>query len=136
MKGSRGSAVLEFAIVVPVLLLLLIGIIEVCLMTYDEAIINMVSREGARYGTIYRGTSFATLDATKKYTENLLNNYLVSFSSASPVSVTVTSSNSSPKSGDELTVTVSYTYTGLLLYVLIGQPKMQTFSSTTTMSYE
>jgi Flp pilus assembly protein TadG len=136
MKTTRGNTVLEFALVLPALLLLVIGFIEISLMTYDKAMINSASREGARYGTIYRGGTYATTNATINYTKNLLLNKLMSFSSSSAIEVKATSSDPSPESGDQLTVTVSYTYGGLLLYTLIGQPKMMNLSSKTTLSYE
>ena len=43
----------EFALVAPLLFVLLFGIIESCLILYDQAFITNASREGARYAAMY-----------------------------------------------------------------------------------
>jgi hypothetical protein len=53
IKGESGVAAIEFAIVLPVLLLLLIGIIEFSVILYDKAMITNAAREGARAGIVY-----------------------------------------------------------------------------------
>ena len=56
MKGLRkinnqiGSALVEFAIVLPLLLILVFGVIEFGVMFYDKAVITNASREGVRAG--------------------------------------------------------------------------------------
>ena len=47
---ERGAAVVEFAIVLPFLMLLLIGIIELGLLFYNQQVLTNASREGARSG--------------------------------------------------------------------------------------
>lgn len=51
---ERGAAAVEFAIVLPLLLVLLFGIVEFSLLLYDMAMITNASREGARGGVAYR----------------------------------------------------------------------------------
>ncbi len=53
-KEERGAAVVEFAVVVPLLLLILFGIIEFSILFYDKAIITNASREAAREWIVYR----------------------------------------------------------------------------------
>ncbi|MGI9666299.1 MAG: TadE/TadG family type IV pilus assembly protein [Acidimicrobiia bacterium] len=48
MNLERGSAVVEFALVVPVVLVLLFGIVEVALVAKTEVQLLHASREGAR----------------------------------------------------------------------------------------
>ena len=50
---QKGVAALEFAIILPVLLLLTCGIIEFSVALYDKAMITNASREGARAGIVY-----------------------------------------------------------------------------------
>ena len=48
---ARGQAIVEFAIVIPILLLLLIGILEVGRMIFTYAAVNNASREAVRYAS-------------------------------------------------------------------------------------
>ena len=48
-KCQRGAAAVEFAIVLPLLLVFVFGIIEFGFLLYDKAVITNASREGARY---------------------------------------------------------------------------------------
>jgi Flp pilus assembly protein TadG len=50
---EHGNAALEFAIVLPVLMLLLFGIIDFGHAWYMDHLLSNASREGARYGTRY-----------------------------------------------------------------------------------
>jgi hypothetical protein len=54
MKNNRGVAIVEFAIVLPLLAILLFGIIEFGFIIYNKAMITNASREGARIGIVYR----------------------------------------------------------------------------------
>ena len=50
IKNQKGAAVVEFAIVLPLLLLFAFGIIEFSLLYYNKHVITNASREGARAG--------------------------------------------------------------------------------------
>ena len=56
MKNQRGASAIEFAIVFPLLVLLLFGIIEFSLILYDKVMITNASREGARAGIVVQLT--------------------------------------------------------------------------------
>ena len=53
LKQHRGAAMVEFAIVAPLLFVLLFGIIEFGVILYDQAVITNASREGARWAASY-----------------------------------------------------------------------------------
>ena len=57
VSGDEGQAVLEFALVVPVVLLLLLGVIETGYAVLDQHIVSKMTREGANL--ISRDTSLA-----------------------------------------------------------------------------
>lgn len=137
IKKKRGSALVEFAIAIPVLILITFSIIEYSIIFYDKAVITNASREGARYGIVLRTPSYVTSGQVVTFTKNYLSNKLINFSAAavSPV-VTATPSKPTPVSGDTLTVTVSYTYTYLILSTLMGINPQVTLTSTTVMVYE
>jgi Flp pilus assembly protein TadG len=136
-KRLAGNSLLEFALVLPVLMLILIGVLEFPLLMYDKAVITNASREGARYGITLRTPSYATSAQVITYTTTYCTNKLISFSS-SPASVTVTAtpSISPPAFGAQLTVTVTYVYTDLVLHNLINHGQQYTLTATTVMTYE
>jgi Flp pilus assembly protein TadG len=49
-RDERGAAALEFALIVPILILLLIGTITSAMVYGDHVALNNAAREGARYG--------------------------------------------------------------------------------------
>ena len=114
-RNERGAAAVEFAIVLPLLLFVVFGIIEFSVIFYDKAMITNASREGARAGIVYRPTDPERLseqdikDVVKAY----LQTHLISFGGTSAADITVT--NAETASGTPLTVTVNYTYNFLLL---------------------
>ena len=50
-QGQRGANLVEFAVVVPLLLLLLAGIVDLGRAFYGYIVISNATREAARYGT-------------------------------------------------------------------------------------
>ena len=52
--GQRGAAAVEFALVMPLLLLLVFGIIDFGLMINEKTVVANAAREGARDGAISR----------------------------------------------------------------------------------
>ena len=52
MFSERGVAAVEFAIVFPLMLLLMFGIIEFGTMMYDQIMVTNAAREGARWGSV------------------------------------------------------------------------------------
>jgi Flp pilus assembly protein TadG len=58
-KGGRGQSLVEFAIVIPVFLFLLFGLIDVVRLVYLNSTLSQAAREGARTGSVeasYRGS--------------------------------------------------------------------------------
>ncbi|MFO8241248.1 MAG: TadE/TadG family type IV pilus assembly protein [Dissulfuribacterales bacterium] len=53
-NSQRGVAAVEFAIILPILIILIFGIIEFSVLLFDKAMITNAAREGARAGIVYR----------------------------------------------------------------------------------
>jgi Flp pilus assembly protein TadG len=51
-KADRGSAVVEFALVMPVLLVVTLGMLQVGLMVRDQLIVTQAARAGAREASV------------------------------------------------------------------------------------
>lgn len=134
---TLGTSMIEFAILCPILILLVFGIVEVSLLYYDKHVIIDASREGARYGVSSGSSGYPTSTQVINYTKTFCANNLLSFNtSPSLVSVTATPSATPAKSGDNLIVTVTYPYTGLVLYLLINKGQTYNLSASTTMTYQ
>lgn len=126
MKNSRqrGAQAVEFALVLPFFLVLLLLIIDFGFLTYDKAVITNASREAARVGTVLTGSPWTTT-AVASVACNYAKNSLITTSSgthtstcsgtADPV-IAVANPNGHvpPQFGDPIRVTVNYTYRGLL----------------------
>ena len=107
---QSGVAAVEFALVLPLLLALLFGMVEVSLLLYDQAVITNASREGARAGIVLK-TPKLTPAEIEQVALNYSLNALVSLGAAAPPVVSVTQA-ADPVFATPLTVTVSYTYKG------------------------
>lgn len=117
LKNNKGAAAVEFAIVLPLLILVLFGIIEFSVAFFDKAVITNASREGARAGILFRSGSrgAASEDAIINATvSNYIASNLITFGSA-PATASTTISRTGFSVGDTLTVTVSYPYSYLVL---------------------
>jgi len=57
LKDERGNAILEFTLVVPMLLLLVLGVVEVSYATLDQHVVSKMTREGSNL--ISRDTTLA-----------------------------------------------------------------------------
>ena len=59
--GERGSAAVEFALVLPLVLLLLLALVQIGVLAHDRLVLTQASRAGAREGRV--DPSLATVDA-------------------------------------------------------------------------
>jgi len=105
-SSQKGASAVEFALVLPLLMLILWGIIEFGLLLYNKQVITNASREGARAGIVAqnpRVTSGAIAGVVTSY----CGSYLVTFGGTG---LSVTSSAAGTSFGQPLTVTVTYPY--------------------------
>jgi Flp pilus assembly protein TadG len=155
VRGKDGAVAVEFAIILPILLLLVFGIIDFGHAWYMKHMMSDASREGARYGTRYLTDSSGNrilpknlnpsissyiLDGTTNRSSGWgLASYLPT--DANPT-VTLggpgaTESNVSNLAGEDLIVTVNATKTWFVLGSLIpGFGSTETLTVTTTMTCE
>lgn len=117
-RYQRGIAVVEFALVLPVLLLLVFGIVEFALAMYDKAVITNASREAARAGVVLKNPKMSTAQI-QDVALNYCQNYLITLNGTAKPTVSVPSGQGG-SFGTPLTVTVSYTYSGLALGAIIS----------------
>ena len=56
VRDEQGGSLVEFAIVMPLLFVILFGIIDFGILLYDKAMITNASREGASAGIVFDAT--------------------------------------------------------------------------------
>ncbi|RMD00360.1 pilus assembly protein [Clostridium autoethanogenum] len=100
LNNEKGQALVEFAIILPILLLIVMGIVQFGMVINSYITIENASREGARAGII--GSTDQEIQ------------YLIVTTSPNldpkNLTVTITPSESSRRSGDSLIVKVTYKY--------------------------
>lgn len=129
LKKQKGAAIVEFAVILPLFLVLVFGIIEFSLLFYDKAVITNASREGARAGIVAPSGDPAQRSTNayiKGVVTNYCQNYLITFGTdtLTDSDITITPESESVRDaasfGDDLTVAVSFHYDFLLLPGFIG----------------
>jgi Flp pilus assembly protein TadG len=70
--GARGQALIEFAFVLPVFLLLLFGVIDGARLVYADATLSQAAREGSRVGSVEANWVMATPQPTGCVTSEAL----------------------------------------------------------------
>jgi Flp pilus assembly protein TadG len=158
LREQHGTSVVEFAIMLPFLVVLLFGGIEFGLLLYNQQVITNASREGARAAIVGHcsGGSEVTVRKTDAEISQIVTDYcidpndtsekrLITFNTTNnPPSTTVTPSpsdctpgpgGSGLTVGDDVTVTVTYNYT-FLVPSLIGFGSTKQLGAKTVMKME
>jgi Flp pilus assembly protein TadG len=120
MRDEKGTALVEFAIVAPLLFVILFGIIEFGILLYDKAMITNASREGARAGIVFNHPNRITDAEITAVVMNYCQDYLISFDSSSTLTAVISRTGTGVEPGDSLTVTVDYPFQFLVFSNLIA----------------
>ena len=97
-KDSKGQALVEMALILPILILLVFGITEFGRVFSTHLIVNHSAREGARQATV--GASDAVIKAKVKDSALILDNSLLA--------ITITPNEATRKKGESVKVKVTY----------------------------
>ena len=154
LRGYRAQAIVEFALVLPILMMLLVGILEVGRMLYTYAAVNNASREAARYGSALGRDSAYTGDPYKYKNCEGIRDSATRSAYFTPLTVTIaydTGPGSSStmnctavsgedgavtvSSGDRVLVTVSATYSPLVSLVPLGSHTFTSSSARTIIGF-
>jgi Flp pilus assembly protein TadG len=110
---TNGQASLEFALVIPVLILVIIIVSQLGYLVYYQNVLEQSAREGARIVSTTNSDSLAH-QRIMKMCSNLDN---------SKLKVVISSSGGTPRSvGDIITVNLTYNYSGIfrLINLVMG----------------
>jgi Flp pilus assembly protein TadG len=111
-ENQKGASAVEFAILLPVLVLLLFGTVEFGLLLYNQQVITNACREGARAGIVYRSPR-ATDSEICAVASSYTGGHLVTFGTANAPGCAIVRTGNTFQS--DLTVDVTYDYGFLVL---------------------
>ena len=132
----RGGAVIEFALVLPILLLILFGIIEFSVALYDKAVITNASREATRAGILSRNAPL-TEAQIRQVALDYCADRLISFDSNNTNPIVSVVKPQTPTTSDPLEVLITFQYTGFGLGRLVANLTAPLeLSASTVMAYE
>jgi hypothetical protein len=123
-RASAGQDLVEYALILPLLLLLLLGIAEFALVIFSHDTIANAAREGARYGSIHPNDTSGICDRVRRLTTGLDQAALRCVVTHPP--------------GRLVRVEIEYDYdwlTGLIMQAASGNPTLH-LESVTTMRIE
>ncbi len=144
-SSPRGLAAVEFALVLPVLLLVLFGIINFGALMYDQAVVTNAAREGARWAAMRTTPTYGTGCTTSVNPDpsEPLNpcqvafeyaaSRLINFAGERSPNVIYTASQGYGTGAPQV-ITVSYSYKGIGWF--FGNQEPSIYSSTSVMLHE
>jgi len=72
MRSERGAELIEFALTLPLLLLLVLGIIEFGFLFQEYEVVTNAAREGARLGALIPSAGYTTTEAATRANDFLI----------------------------------------------------------------
>lgn len=126
--AQRGMGLVEFALLLPVMVMLSMGAISLSTALYNKLIMNHSSRQAVRAWVVSKPVM--SKDSVQTLASSLCDDQIISFGSSSVVCVPVASGPDLPAPGDVLTVAISLNFTGLYLFSNLQ------LSTQTSMKYE
>jgi Flp pilus assembly protein TadG len=123
MRSERGAELIEFALTLPLLLLLVLGIIEFGFMFQEYEVVTNAAREGARIGALIPSAGYKATEAQQRAMDYLIAGGLKS-AQATPAPTVVQSQIAITGTGKcipAVTATVTYQHplpflSGILSY--------------------
>lgn len=153
-RSNRGNAIIEFAFMLPFMVIIVLGIIEFGVLFYNQAAVTNASREGARVGMTSEtdgGGNYWSEAQMQTKVEQTVNNYLqanlLTFGPLGTITTTSTRSGSIGVDGvdyydyasnviGKVDVTVAYQHAYLTIPDFFGWGNTINISASTTMGLE
>lgn len=138
-KSQRGAAALEFALVAPILIVLVFGIVDFGLMINSQAVFANASRDAARAGSFFAKESEIkdVVDSAWSYLPNVsgVTTAVTCRKPGSPGTACGTNYDTERESGGTVIVTITYEHIWMTP-ALIGLPNKSTITKTSEMRIE
>ncbi len=133
--SQEGASAVEFALILPLLALIVFGTIEFGLLLYNKQVLTNASREGCRAGIVARDTRLtqAEIDGI---VQNFCTSRLITFNTVKTPPTTNVIFPASQTFGQDLDVRVAYNYDFLVIPSFITGLSPFTLNARTVMKYE
>jgi len=133
-ESQEGSALVEIALTLPVLLTFFFGLIEVCLAFYTHQVLSESAREGTRYAMVHGSTCTTGSGNSCTVSAATVNSYVSGLNwpnfGGGTMAVNTTYPDGNESRGSRVQVNVSY---GFRFRVPFIPPSTLTMSSTSVM---
>lgn len=106
-RRLKGIAILEFALILPLVMVIVLGIVDASIALYNKAVLTNASREAARYGVVLRNSPASEQEIKQKAIDYVDQNLITFGSRSSPTVIPVNIDNP-----QRLKVTMTYPFTG------------------------
>ena len=136
--SQKGASAVEFALVLPLLMVITFGIIEFGMFIYNQQIITNASREGAR-AAIVASAPRLTPAQIQAVVQNYCGNHMVTFGTQNTPTIVnpPVGYNAAAAFGTDLEVQVNYQYSFLVIPNLVpGISRLRNMQAVTVMRYE
>ena len=130
---QRGTAAIEMALLLPILILMVVGVVEFGLLMHNQSVVTSASSVAARAGMAQGNPKLTTSQISKIATDYCTGN-LMAFSTTPSVTVDVLQA-SDPVFQKPLQVTVRFTYEGLLVGTFLSALQINPQLIATTVMY-
>ncbi|MDP2268082.1 MAG: pilus assembly protein [Deltaproteobacteria bacterium] len=136
LSSQKGASAVEFALVLPMLMVISFGIIEFGAYLYNQQVITNASREGARAGIVASGPR-VDLTTIAAVVNNYAKGHLITFGPANNPAINVTGYAAAAAFSTPLTVQVTYNYSFLVIPDLIADfTRLRPMQASSVMRYE
>ena len=134
MRGERGQSLIEFALILPVLLILLVGVFDIGRAVMLSETLNTAVREGTRYA-IVNGALSPSPSGPAPLTSTAIDTQVRRYTTGinSTITITITWPDSNSNRGSEVTVVATTPFTPILSQVFTGGGLAVTLRAGSTM---
>jgi Flp pilus assembly protein TadG len=140
VRGDRAQALVETALVLPLLLLLIVGLFDVGRAVWLSNTLATAVREGSRYGVVHGALSGAptgpgSATYTPPDTDTAITAHVRGYATGVPSSLTVKSTwpDGNANRGSRIVVSASFPFTPILSAVFLGGGLSITLQSSSTL---
>jgi len=115
VRDEEGSALVEFALTMPILIIFFFGLIQVCLASYMRQVVSESAREGTRYAMVHGATCVNASGSSCTVSAANVNSWVGSngwpnLGGGAPVVVNTTFPDGNESPGSRVSVTVTYSF--------------------------
>jgi Flp pilus assembly protein TadG len=127
LSETNGQTLVEFSLSVLMLVMLLLGVFEICRMVLVYTTVSNAARIGVRYAMVHGSHNSASTGAIQQAVKNYLGPATVNTGNAT-VTVNYPDTGSCTNPGCRVTVSVSYPYNPFTTYFPIGSVTLSSTS--------